>query len=846
MPAAVGAKRTGEDGVMSPRRGMVRPSASAGTTGAEVDLLLGDDGEVWKPVYTGPPAAGRFEDPGPDVASCAAYLAGLDEDELAGLLGARPDLRRGPVPRGVRRLAERMCGPGAVSDAIATADRDQVRLTQAIGACGGLADVATATRLTGSTTELVEATIARLVSRGLAWPERGGVRMPAVLAAQWTDHVDARAAAALARATKADQLRPAVAALGLNPMGRLKKDLEQDYAAALADLALVRERVVGLGDRAVDTAILLGSGAGSNWMGYEQRAAVEAGADELVRAGLGVRDEWRKVTVPREVAVAAWLCRQDLELTGPPAPPAAAFVGSGHTEATTLVRAATALLDEASARPLSALKAGGIGAKERARLAGVLGADVDAVALLIDLATHAGLLTRNPDGYAPTARYPDWRAEAPGRQWSSLAIAWFGLDHAPGRRRSTGETVSGREVAPPLPACPGAGGLRRALLRAAAADGGRSVSAVVAALPWLYPVHPFDPTEAAQQVAACLAEASVVGVLDCDALTELGAGLVAAVEAGDGPGWSAVDALAEQAARVLIEESCSLVLQSDLTAMVTGKPDPDLADLLVLAATNEARGNATVWRFSPAGVRVALDHGWDLERILAVLARCSGRDLPQPLEYLVRDVARQYGHVRIRTAACVLTGDQSLLAELAATRALRKFGLTAVAPTVLVASAHPETVLEALRSAGLFPVLEDRDGVVRVEGRSGPATLAAAPPPARPPGAESALARQVPARELARSLRVAPTDAAEPDRSPTWGTVARTAVQLGPDEVDLLAHAIENKTAVRISYVDRNGSRSVRAVTPLELYGHWIAAWCHLRDGEREFALESIGSVGTV
>jgi hypothetical protein len=53
-----------------------------------------------------------------------------------------------------------------------------------------------------------------------------------------------------------------------------------------------------------------------------------------------------------------------------------------------------------------------------------------------------------------------------------------------------------------------------------------------------------------------------------------------------------------------------VILQSDLTAVVSGQPSAAVSRLLAASAVNEARGDAAVWRFTPASVRAALDAGW--------------------------------------------------------------------------------------------------------------------------------------------------------------------------------------------------------------------------------------------
>ena len=111
------------------------------------------------------------------------------------------------------------------------------------------------------------------------------------------------------------------------------------------------------------------------------------------------------------------------------------------------------------------------------------------------------------------------------------------------------------------------------------------------------------------------------------------------------------------AAGLLPEARSLLVLQSDLTAVVSGQPSAAAARLLAAAAVPEARGVATTWRFSRASVRSALDAGWTAEELTAELAAVTDRALPQPLEYLIADVARRHGAVRVRGARCVVTGS---------------------------------------------------------------------------------------------------------------------------------------------------------------------------------------------
>src|SRR5699024_7948842 len=128
-------------------------------------------------------------------------------------------------------------------------------------------------------------------------------------------------------------------------------------------------------------------------------------------------------------------------------------------------------------------------------------------------------------------------------------------------------------------------------------------------------------------------------------------------------------------------------VQGDLTAVVPGRPDADLRALVELVADVESRGPGMTVRFSSDSVRRALDV-MDAEELLEQLAAASLTALPQPLEYLVRDVARSHGSVRIGPAGAYLRSeDPAALARLLTHPELTHLDLHTLAPTVLVARA---------------------------------------------------------------------------------------------------------------------------------------------------------------
>jgi hypothetical protein len=219
---------------------------------------------------------------------------------------------------------------------------------------------------------------------------------------------------------------------------------------------------------------------------------------------------------------------------------------------------------------------------------------------------------------------------------------------------------------------------------------------------------PFDrelPDDSAR-LGATLAEAELLGLVAAGALTPLGHQLLAAVRA-DHPNT----ALRRGLAGVLPAPARTATFLPDLTALVTGLAAAPLTQLLDTAADAERRDVTSVWRFTAASVRRALDTGHTADALLAALADAADHPIPQPLEYLVRDVARQRGQVRAcAVATAVRVADTALGAELVAQRTLAPLGLRLLADTVLVSDRPVAEVLEALRAAGYSPVEEDATG----------------------------------------------------------------------------------------------------------------------------------------
>lgn len=751
---------------------------------------------------------------GPDL---AGHLAGLEMRALTALLEHRPDTLVEPAPRTFAELAQRLDAFDSLAVALERVNADEVAVIRAVAlGAGTVAELAARCRVP---VDHARGVVDGLGERGLAWRLDERVGLPKRLAADFAADVHAfLPLSALANRTRVDDLRTAVEGLGGDAAGLRKAELVDLLTALYGDAALIARVIAALPTAARAHLKLLATPGGlwdGSWDGgFGLRLTGPNAA--LVHAGLLLQAGYGPPVVAREVVLALAggdRLRGRPELAASVDPP-----DDGRAGAEAALLALTTLLDEARHRPLAALKKGGIGTRERTRLSGKVG--IAEPALWIDVAAGAGFLERAATGYGAAAGYDAWREETAARRWAVAALAWFTLDVAPTSR----ETDDG-EVPPPEPMGSAAGLVRRTLLRAAA--GGRSLTAVKAEIRWFCPLHPYTPEGLNRKAVAAVHEATLLGVVVGDRLSAIGEHLVALADRPD-----AVDAVGAATAELLPEARSLLVLQSDLTAVVSGQPSAAAARLLAAAAVPEARGVATTWRFSPASVRAALDAGWTAEELTTELAAVTDRALPQPLEYLVADVARRHGTVRVRGARCVVTGSPAEVAEILATRSLRTLHLSQVAPTVLASPFEPDEVVSRLRSAGFAPMPEDATGAVIVPSRADAPAGAAQ---ARIPRAR----RRVAAAELATRLR----GGTAPPVSRSYAQLSTLAPQLDEAEVVLLADALDNAADVRIAYRNRAGNRSVRTIRPEDLYDRWVSSWCHLRGAQREFAVSGIESV---
>jgi len=494
-----------------------------------------------------------------------------------------------------------------------------------------------------------------------------------------------------------------------------------------------------------------------------------------------------------------------------------------------LLREVELVLETLGATPVPELRSGGLGVRDVKRLTKLTGIDEAGLGLILEVSSAAGLIAAGlpePDPHdgvgpywAPTVAADRFIESPAATKWHLLASTWLDLQGRPsliGSRGPDGKPYAALSdslfsTAAPLD--------RRLLLDVLAelrAGSGVDATSASRAMIWRRPrwavrLQP-DP------VGDLLTEAHALGVVGRGALASAARKLLA----GD-----PADAIVAAMDKVLPEPIDHFLLQADLTVIVPGPLQRDLAEQLGAVANVESAGAAMVYRISEASVRRALDTGRTASEVHALFNRHSKTPVPQGLTYLIDDVARRHGQLRVGMAqSFVRCEDAALLAHAVASPAAEQLEMRLLAPTVAVSQAPISEVLATLRDAGFAPAAEDSTGAIvdiRARGARVPA-----PPRRRAYRPTPAPNSQTLGAIVAVLRKVATTPSSRLDP-----TVA----------ISQLQEAAHLQSSVVIGYVDPAGVATQRVVAPINVRGGQLTAYDPASGRVREFAIHRVTSV---
>ncbi|MBO1337871.1 helicase-associated domain-containing protein [Streptomyces sp. VRA16 Mangrove soil] len=789
--------------------------------------------------------------------SLAEALRTRDDLSLSRLLRARPDLL-GPVPNDLTQLATRAGTRASVIRALDRLDRFTQQVAQALAVAPDPTTYADLEALLPGpdTAAALPHAVATLREQALAW---GGddqlrlVRTARELLAPHPQHPSPTGLGpTVAEATAGmspGRIQDIVAAAGLpsthDPVSAV---------AALTALFTDQQRMSALLDEApaesveVLNRLLWGPPYG------QVTAQPAAHLRWLLDRALLVPTTPGTVVLPREAALHLRGGRAHRALQ-PLAPEVRekAVHRPQVVDATAAAQAYTALatveelLKDWDEGGPAVLRAGGLSVRDLKRTATALDTTEQTAAFWVELAYAAGLLASDGEAderYAATPEYDEWLERPPARRWTQLATAWLAATRTSGLvggRDGKDRTLSALGPHLDRSAAPEVRHRVLALLAALPEGASPDPETVTARLTWERPA-PAALDLRTRLAGWTLAEAELIGVTGRGALSAQGRALLPPSD-GTPLEASAAAARAEKLLAPLLPEPLDhVLLQADLTAVAPGPLERPLAEFLAILADVESKGGATVYRFTPGSVRRALDAGRTASDLHDFLTRHSRTPVPQPLAYLIDDVARRHGHLRIGAAsAYVRCDDDAVLGEILADKRAAGLRLRRLAPTVLAAQADPGTLLEGLRAMGFAPAAETPEGdvlITRALAHRTPPRTAPEPVPDGPPLPGDTLLDAA-----IRAIRAGDAAATTPRKqAPTAqsGELPRTS---SAETLATMQAAVMTGDTLWIGYVNAEGSASQRVIAPIRVEGGFVTAYDHTADEVRTYPLHRVTGV---
>lgn len=619
--------------------------------------------------------------------SLAEQLRGWSAEQLAALMARREDLAV-PPPHDISELAERASAASSARRAVDQLDVWQMRVCRSVAAMGSTTSLRRLAALLDQPQSAVRQAIAQLTEVALVWGSEG----------HWHCSQGVHTV-----------LGPYPAGLaGVSAVALSDDDIDRRLTEADESVLRMLQRLVwndpvgqaqnaqrrGDGDTPVDVALSLG----------------------LLRPASA-----HTVVLPREVSLRMRGGRLFADQVTQAPPPWArgqrsSTVSAGLGSAGELLRHSELIINDISERNPQPTATGGWRQRDLARLGALVGS-LGQAKFLVSLLEEARLLRRQPGtSWMATTDYDAWLRDPDFTKWVRLRDSWALVAPETLRRMALSE------------------------LQGAPDDSAVTAEYLATRLQWLRPAwtdalteSPVAPTGEDISVAELIRWASSVieewSWLGCIALGQRTQLAVATTD----PGFPL--------------PVSDVFIQGDLTVIAPGPVTREVAEVLGLTAELISTGGGAVRRFTAASIRRALDAGWMPEELHGWLSQHSVTDVPQPLSYLIDDVARRHGAIRIQAVASVAVLDDPATAEhLLSLAGQSELGLRRVAPGVLVAAADPHELLEFLRAAGHAPTVQTASGGLATT----PAPRRARTPGGPSPGVNRSDLRQIATALLAR------------------------------------------------------------------------------------------------
>ena len=732
-----------------------------------------------------------------EIRSYADYLRALDDAALISMFNHRPDLVT-PVPPDMASLAVRASSAPSLARAVDALNKWQL---QVLEVCAILPEPFTEKDVTALTEKSALFVIPGLIERGLLYTDKDGLRTPTTLK---------------------EVLGNEIAGLGPASMSKLKlKKLDEVPAPS----------------KKVLDAMVWGPPRGA----IADIKKPSVGVQWLLEEGFLIPFNQQTVVLPREVAIylRGNTVHRELETSQPSVTGSKRDMRNVQLAAianiTTFLRWTEEVLNFWAQEPATALRSGGLGVRDLKELSLHLGVDESCTAFVAEVAYLSGLLTIDPDDkILPTHQFDIWLTQNASVKWQLLASAWLSTSRVSGLVGKEGS----KNVAPLGPELDrsSATTARRLTLTLLQENSQIAVDidSLFAAATWLAPAKRAGGLQK-DYILWAMREAEWLGITGQGVLSSYGADFLTG---GDS---TSVDTDLPKAVD-------HILIQSDNTAIAPGPLEHEVAQELALIADVESRGGATVFRFSEGSIRRGLDHGRTGEEIAKFLAKTSKTPMPQPLEYLIADVAKKHGKLRVgNTASFIRCEDSALITQILGDKRLDVLGLRKIAPEVLICGHDATEAMNILRSCGYLPAAEDSRGLLL----SGP-RIQRAQTKARPPRIIGEYERPDEI-QIEGALRALRTGEKSSRKQSTMRNIATEALGSLPrstanETLELLSDYLQNQPtkSLSIGYADNNGLVSHRIIDPLKLSAGSLVARDHATGEVQTFRIARITGVAAL
>ena len=727
-----------------------------------------------------------------EMRSFSDYLRSVDDAALLDLFGARPDLVT-PVPPDIASLAVRACSAPSLARAIDSLNQWQF---QVLEAAASLKEPFLEKSVIALTDKEAKGALEHLVTIGLVYPSDDGMRLPTQLR---------------------DVIGTEPAGLGPGSMAKLKL-CELDDAPA--DAKKVLERLVW-GPPRGSVGDVKNPGPGVNWL-LEKKFLVPL--------------DQRTVILPREVAIAlrGGKIHKERFIKQPSLSGAKRIEQQVNLAAianvSTVLRWVEELLNFWADEPADALRAGGLGVRDLKIIATHLGVDESCTAFVTELAYLASLISIDADDrILPSNKFEIWLMQTPADRWQMLASQWLITSRVSG--------LVGRVEAKNVAALgPELDRVNAARVRALTLELLRENQGIAPewnsfkeVLSWRAPVRRNSSLQ--DELAEwTLREAEWLGITGQGALSKFGAQFLA------GDDLSSIN-------EDLPKTVDHILIQSDNTAIAPGPLEHEISQALAMMAEIESRGGATVYRFTESTIRRALDHGKTGDEIKTFLVKTSKTPMPQPLEYLIADVAKKHGKLRVgNTSSFIRCEDTALISQIMNDKKLEILALRRIAPEVVICDMDATDAMRVLRECGYLPAGESANGMILTGPRSNRALTKPRPP--RVIG-EVEIPDTETLKTAIRALRTGEKSTYRQTRlrqvaSEALGQLPRTTAN---ETMEILNQFIIDEKTLSIGYADNNGGVTHRIIDPIRISAGALIARDHATGEVQSFRIPRITGV---